>query len=72
MAGGLNDYTTNSATTVRTKGLIGLTKTLVSTSQTNTVTPDVTIGERLVYRIRLGVPQGVTTNLVITDLVPRV
>jgi uncharacterized repeat protein (TIGR01451 family) len=45
-------------------------KSWLSDSQTNTVYPDLTIGERVVYRIRVDVSNGVATNMVVTDLVP--
>ena len=72
--GGLNDYTTNAAVTLTSLPVGAITKTFVSSSQTNT--PDFassnyfTIGERFIYEIRVDVPQGIATNVTLTDSVP--
>ena len=70
----LNNYTTTSQVAVTTRAIGGLTKTYVSSSQTNTLTNgttnDWTIGERFIYEIKVDVPQGVVSNLVLRDTVP--
>jgi uncharacterized repeat protein (TIGR01451 family) len=71
--GGLNDYITESSVTLDSQAVGTMTKTFVSSTQTNTldgVTNDWTIGERFVYQIRVDIPQGVVSNLVVTDIVP--
>ena len=71
--GGLNNYYTESAVVFAAQPVKALAKTFVSSSQTNTLdgaTNDWTIGERFVYEIRVDVPQGVVSNLVLTDTVP--
>ncbi len=71
--GDLNDYYTESEVTFTSQPIGALTKTFVSSTQTNTIdgaTNDWTIGERFVYQIRVDVPQGVVSNLVLTDVVP--
>lgn len=64
---GLNNYTTTATAPVTSRSVTTLTKTLIWTSQTNTVDPDVTIGERMVYRTRVEFPSGISTNFVIVD-----
>ncbi|NCA82702.1 MAG: DUF11 domain-containing protein [Opitutae bacterium] len=69
----LNDYVTSDEVTFTSQPVGALTKTFVSSTQTNTLdgaTNDWTIGERFVYQIRVDVPQGVVSNLVLTDVVP--
>ena len=70
----LNDYATTSQVTFASQPVKAIAKTFVSSSQTNTLTNggtnDWTIGERFVYEIRVDVPQGVVSNLVLTDTVP--
>ncbi|MCO6400316.1 MAG: DUF11 domain-containing protein [Verrucomicrobia bacterium] len=68
--GGLNDYETTDPEPLPLKKISAVQKELIWTSQTNTVDPHVTIGERMVYRLRVDVPQGVISNLVVTDIVP--
>ena len=71
--GGLNDYITESSVVFASQPVKAIAKTFVSSSQTNTLdgaTNDWTIGERFVYQIRVDVPQGVVSNLVLTDTVP--
>ncbi|MCO5067491.1 MAG: isopeptide-forming domain-containing fimbrial protein [Kiritimatiellae bacterium] len=68
--GGLNDYETTDPEPLPLKQISAVQKELIWTSQTNTVNPHVTIGERMVYRLRVDVPQGVVSNLVVTDIVP--
>jgi uncharacterized repeat protein (TIGR01451 family)/fimbrial isopeptide formation D2 family protein len=67
---GLNDYVTIDPEPVLVQALSAVVKTLVSTTQTNTLDPFLTIGERATYRLRVDLPQGVVSNLVITDIVP--
>jgi fimbrial isopeptide formation D2 family protein len=67
---GLNNYVTSAVRPVFFRSVSSVTKTLVSTTQTNTADPQVTIGERLVYRVRVDMPQGIVTNAVVTDIVP--
>jgi large repetitive protein len=69
----LNDYVTSAEVPFTSQPIGALTKTFVSSTQTNTLdgaTNDWTIGERFIYQIRVDVPQGVVSNLVITDIVP--
>ncbi len=75
--GGLNDYTTSDPEVLQAEPLIGISKYFFSSSQSNTVdytagthSNDWTIGERFIYQIRVDMPQGVVTNLVLTDTVP--
>jgi uncharacterized repeat protein (TIGR01451 family)/fimbrial isopeptide formation D2 family protein len=73
--GGLNDYVTSNTATLVSAGLRSISKTYLSSSQTNTIgsggTNDWTIGERFVYEIRVDIPQGIIiTNMIITDVVP--
>jgi|GEM_PF-2474869 len=71
---GLNNYVTTGAVPLRYEAVRSIAKTVLSTSQTNTVdvgtTNQLTIGERIVYRIRVEKPQGVSSPFTITDLVP--
>jgi uncharacterized repeat protein (TIGR01451 family) len=69
----LNDYVTSSEVSFASEPVGAIAKTFVSSSQTNTLdgaTNDWTIGERFIYQIRVDVPQGVVSNLVLTDVVP--
>ncbi|MCZ7591065.1 MAG: hypothetical protein M5U15_02440 [Kiritimatiellae bacterium] len=68
--GGLNDYNATDPEPIRFRSIQGVSKDVVSTTQTNTLDPHITIGERVTYRLRVDVPQGVVSNLVITDIVP--
>jgi len=72
--GGLNDYYTDDPEVLNFEDLRGINKTFVSSSQQNThdyaTSNDWTIGERFIYQIRVDMPQGVVTNLVLTDTVP--
>jgi uncharacterized repeat protein (TIGR01451 family)/fimbrial isopeptide formation D2 family protein len=71
---GLNNYVTSGAVPLRYEAVRSIAKTVLSTSQTNTVdvgtTNQLTIGERIVYRIRVEKPQGVSSPFTVTDLVP--
>lgn len=73
-SGGINDYLAQSTTSLTSSPLFNLTKTFVSSSQTNT--PDFAasnffcIGERFIYEIRVEVPQGVAQNVSLMDRVP--
>ena len=71
---GLNSYFRAAAATLLDEPVQQVAKYLVASSQTNTVdtltNSTLTIGERIVYAIRVDVPQGLTTNLVITDHIP--
>ncbi|MEI6169219.1 MAG: lamin tail domain-containing protein, partial [bacterium] len=69
-AGGLNDYTTSASVGVLAMPLTGIRKSAGNSSQNNTVAPDLTIGERILYTIRVDVPNGVSTNLQVTDHLP--
>jgi fimbrial isopeptide formation D2 family protein/uncharacterized repeat protein (TIGR01451 family) len=58
-------------------GSPSLEKTIISTSNPDTgsdkfdpTLPDLTIGEKLTYRLVLTLPQGLTQNVSITDLLP--
>lgn len=66
-AGGLNNYVSSSTATITSRSVTAVSKTLFWTSQTNTVDPDLTIGERVIYQIRVDFPSGMSTNLVIVD-----
>lgn len=68
--GGLNDYESNDPEPIRIDSVKAVVKEIVSTTQTNTLGTDLTIGERITYRLRVDVPQGVISNLVITDITP--
>lgn len=71
---GLNNYVTSGAVPLRYEAVRSIAKTVLSTSQTNTVdvgtTNQLTIGERIVYRIRVEKPQGISSPFTVTDLVP--
>lgn len=69
-SGGVNEYSDSSSVEITSEAITTISKTLEWTSQTNSVDPQVVIGERMVYRVHVEVPQGVTENAVITDLVP--
>ena len=66
----LNNYAATSTVELVSRNVTAVNKTLFWSSQTNTVDPDLTIGERVVYKINVAIPRGVVTNLTITDLVP--
>jgi len=66
-AGGLNNYTASSTATITSRSVTAISKTLYWTSQTNTVDPDLTIGERVIYQVRVDFPSGMSPNLVIVD-----
>ena len=63
-----------SSVPIRFESVRSITKTVLSTSQTNTVdvgtTNQLTIGERVVYRIRIEKPQGISSPFTVTDLLP--
>jgi uncharacterized repeat protein (TIGR01451 family)/fimbrial isopeptide formation D2 family protein len=71
---GLNNYVNASSVPIRFESVRSITKTVLSTSQTNTVdvgtTNQLTIGERVVYRIRIEKPQGISSPFTVTDLLP--
>jgi uncharacterized repeat protein (TIGR01451 family) len=69
-AGLLNDYTATASVGVLAMPLTGINKSVGSSSQDNTAAPDLTIGERILYTIRVDVPNGVSTNLQVTDHLP--
>jgi fimbrial isopeptide formation D2 family protein/uncharacterized repeat protein (TIGR01451 family) len=63
--------------TITIPGSPSLDKAIISTSNTDTgsdkfdpTLPDLTIGEKLTYRIELTLPQGLTQNVSINDLLP--
>jgi len=64
---GLNNYIATSTATITSRSVTAISKTLYWTSQTNTVDPSITIGERVVYQVRVDFPSGMSTNLVIVD-----
>ncbi len=70
----VNDYTNQTTVTITAENLRAAAKSFVSSSQTNTLnvggTNNLTIGERVVYSIRVDVPQGVVSNLSVLDVVP--
>jgi uncharacterized repeat protein (TIGR01451 family)/fimbrial isopeptide formation D2 family protein len=72
--GELNDYATASEVVLFSEAIREISKIFISSTQTNTLangtTNDFTIGERFIYEIRVDVPQGIATNVVITDQVP--
>ena len=71
---GFNNYYTDDPETMDASPLQGISKKFYSSSQGNTAdyatSNDWTIGERFIYEIRVDMPQGVVTNLVLTDTVP--
>jgi uncharacterized repeat protein (TIGR01451 family)/fimbrial isopeptide formation D2 family protein len=66
-SGGINDYAGSGTTSITSRPVAGITKTLVDTSEAGTVDPRVTIGERLHYRIRVDFPAGSAYNVSIVD-----
>jgi len=46
------------------------TKTLVGTNETETTGSDVTIGEQVTYALLVMMPEGTSSNIIITDLIP--
>ena len=49
---------------------VGITKTIVSTNQLFTSGPNVAIGEEVVYRLTVTIPQGTTPSVSISDTLP--
>lgn len=47
-----------------------VTKTIQSTDHAASVTPDVVVGEAVTYRLRLGIPEGPTSNAQLVDFLP--
>ena len=68
--GNLNDYTTSASVGVLAIPLTGVRKTAGTSSEPNTMLQNLTIGERILYTIHVDVPNGVSTNLQITDQLP--
>jgi fimbrial isopeptide formation D2 family protein/uncharacterized repeat protein (TIGR01451 family) len=70
--GALNDYTQSglSAAVSVTGGTFGVTKTLVSTDSTQTTDPNIAIGERVTYRLRVTMPEGTVPSVTVTDTPP--
>lgn len=65
--GGLNDYLTTSTATLTSRPVATMTKTMFSTSQDHTTTTNLTIGERVVYKIRVDFPPGIAAPVTIVD-----
>lgn len=59
-------YTTSDSSTVDIVDLF-VTKIISSTSESATTGTNVAIGERVSYQVTIGVPEGVTDNVLITD-----
>ncbi len=70
-SGGINTYSTTAQVTLATRQP-GFDKALVTTeiSDTSNSRTQVTIGELVTYTIVLTVPEGTSTNVVITDSLP--
>ena len=70
-SGGINTYSTTAQVTLATRQP-GFDKSLVTTeiSDTSNSRTQVTIGELVTYTIVLTVPEGTSTNVVITDSLP--
>ena len=49
---------------------VTVTKTIQSTDHAASVTPDVVVGEAVTYRLRLGIPEGPTSNAQLVDFLP--
>jgi uncharacterized repeat protein (TIGR01451 family)/fimbrial isopeptide formation D2 family protein len=70
-SGGVNTYSTTAQTSFSTR-LPGLDKQLVTSeiSNTSNTRTQVTIGELVTYTIVLTIPEGTSTNVVISDALP--
>ncbi|MGC8989043.1 MAG: SdrD B-like domain-containing protein, partial [Verrucomicrobiia bacterium] len=67
--GTLNDYAANSTIT-STGRAASFAKSLFSTDQSETADPDVTIGERVTYALKITLPEGTTPDLSVIDHIP--
>ena len=67
--GGINDYETQSAAAFTTSGP-SISKSIDSTSLTDTAGGNLTIGEVLTYSLAITLPEGTTPSLVVTDTLP--
>jgi fimbrial isopeptide formation D2 family protein/uncharacterized repeat protein (TIGR01451 family) len=68
-AGGVNDYAANASANIVT-GTASFNKTLFATSVPATTGSNVTLGETVTYALVITLPEGTSTGLVITDLLP--
>ncbi|HBA83883.1 MAG TPA: hypothetical protein DCZ95_07310, partial [Verrucomicrobia bacterium] len=72
-SGGINDYFSTSTYAIASAPIVAVSKTFVTSSQTNLLdgaTNAFTIGQRMIYAVRVDVPQGVIEDLVATDFIP--
>ncbi|MFN8480950.1 MAG: isopeptide-forming domain-containing fimbrial protein, partial [Kouleothrix sp.] len=69
-AGGVDDYTATSNAIV-TVNSVALTKSLVTTSESNTTGSNLAIGEVVRYRLAVQLPEGVTPNFQVSDNLPN-
>jgi LPXTG-site transpeptidase (sortase) family protein len=67
--GGLNDYIVADTETVIVNNILP-EKSIVATSEGHTLDDDVVIGETVRFRLKLSIPEGVSTNLGLVDLMP--
>jgi uncharacterized repeat protein (TIGR01451 family) len=68
--GFLNDYIASESLGILAIPLTGISKSVGASSESYTEAPDLTIGERILYTLHVDVPNGVSTNLQITDQLP--
>ncbi|NCC51158.1 MAG: DUF11 domain-containing protein, partial [Spartobacteria bacterium] len=69
--GGLNDYYASNNVAITARDIWAIHKNYVSSSQTNTIGSNTfTIGERVIYSIRVDMPQGIAENVSLVDFVP--
>lgn len=66
---GVNNYSATSAASLAVPGP-KITKSLSATSLADTIDPNVTIGETVIYAIKVELPEGVTPSLIVKDIVP--
>ena len=67
--GGVNDYETQSAAAFTTSSA-SIGKSIDTTSLTDTVGGNATIGEVITYSLAITLPEGTTPSLVVTDTLP--
>ncbi len=63
-SGGVNDYTDSSSVSVPVQGVLNVGKTVVGG------VTDVLVGDRITYRVRVDVAEGVLSNLSLVDTLP--
>jgi large repetitive protein len=67
--GGLNDYAESVTETVTVNNILP-EKSITATSEAHTTGNDVVIGETVRFRLEMSIPEGVSTDLTIADLLP--